>query len=68
MYQDAERLLADDVGAVFLAHQVVFQIWWPWITGMAPDRNGNVVFRWLDIAQFQMYVHKDVDELKANYL
>ncbi len=34
---------------------------------MAPNREGNVVFRWLDIARFQMYIHKDVDDLKANY-
>lgn len=65
MFQDAERILAGDVGVIFLAHQVVFQIWWPWIVGMAPDRSGNVVFRWLDISRFQMYVHKDVDAMKA---
>jgi hypothetical protein len=63
MFQDAERILAGDVGVVFLAHQVVFQIWWPWIVGMHPNNEGNVVFRWLDIARFQMYVHKDVDTL-----
>ena len=67
MFQDAETLLVDEVGAVFLAHQVVFQIWWPWLVGMHPDKNGNVVYRWLDIAFAQMYIHKDVDELKANY-
>ena len=64
-FQDAERLLVEDIGAIFLAHQVVFQIWWPWIVGMAPDKTGNSVFRWLDISRFQMYIHKDVDEMKA---
>jgi len=68
MFQDAEKILCDEVGGVFLAHQVVFQIWWPWIVGMAPDKTGNVVFRWLDIARFQMYVHKDVDQLKEEYM
>jgi len=67
MYRDAETLLVDEVGAVFLAHQVVFQIWWPWLVGMHPDRNGNVVYRWLDIAFSQMYIRNDVDDLKANY-
>ncbi len=67
MYQEAEEILASDVGVIFLAHQVVFQIWWPWLVGMAPDRSGNVVFRWLDIARFQMYIHQNVDELKASY-
>ncbi|MCC7357951.1 MAG: twin-arginine translocation signal domain-containing protein [Anaerolineales bacterium] len=62
-FQDAEKILAGDVGVVFLAHQIVFQIWWPWLVGMHPDKTGNVVFRWLDIARFQMYIHKDVDTL-----
>jgi ABC-type transport system substrate-binding protein len=67
MFMDAEKILADEVGGVFLAHQVVFQIWWPWITGIHADKTGNVVYRWLDIAQFQMYIHKDVDQLKEQY-
>jgi peptide/nickel transport system substrate-binding protein/oligopeptide transport system substrate-binding protein len=66
-YQAAEEILVSDVGAIFLAHQVIFQIWWPWLVGMHPDKTGNVVFRWLDISLFQMYVHKDVDSLKAQY-
>jgi hypothetical protein len=35
--------------------------------GIAPDRTGNQVFRWLDISRFQMYIHQNVEELKANY-
>lgn len=66
-FQDAEKILVEDVGGVFLAHQVVFQIWWPWLVGMAPNTDGNVVFRWLDIARYQMYIRNDVDDLKANY-
>jgi len=68
LFQDAEKILCDDVGGVFLAHQVVFQIWWPWVVGMAANSEGNVVFRWLDIARFQMYISQDVDELKAEYM
>jgi peptide/nickel transport system substrate-binding protein/oligopeptide transport system substrate-binding protein len=67
LYQQAEEILASDVGVIFLAHQVVFQIWWPWLVGMAPNSEGNVVFRWLDISRFQMYIHQNVDELKASY-
>lgn len=66
-FQDAEKILVDDVGGVFLAHQVVFQIWWPWLVGMHPNTEGNVVFRWLDIARFQMYIQNTVDDLKASY-
>jgi oligopeptide transport system substrate-binding protein len=67
MFQDAEKLLVTDIGGIFLGHQVVFQIWWPWLVGMHPDKTGNVVYRWLDIAAFQMYIRNDVDDLKANY-
>ena len=35
------------------------------VTGMHPDKSGNVVFRWLDIAFTQMYIRNDVDALKA---
>ena len=66
VYQDAQKLIIDDVGVIFLAHQVVFQIWWPWLVGMHPDKTGNVVFRWLDIAFTQMYIRNDVDALKAS--
>jgi oligopeptide transport system substrate-binding protein len=65
-YQDAEKLLVEDVGVIFLGHQIVFQIWWPWLVGMHPDKVGNVVFRWLDIAYTQMYIRNDVDALKAS--
>lgn len=68
MFQDAEKILVEDVGAVFLTHQIVFQFWWPWIVGMHPDKTGNVVYRWLDIARFQMYVRDDVDQLKQEYM
>ena len=67
MFMDAEQILTSEVAAAFLTHQVVFQIWWPWLVGMAADKTGNVVFRWLDISRFQMYIRNDVDELKAQY-
>jgi len=66
-YQDAQKILIDDIGVIFLAHQIVFQIWWPWLTGMHANKEGNVVFRWLDISYTQMYIRNDVDALKASY-
>jgi ABC-type oligopeptide transport system substrate-binding subunit len=65
-YQQAEAILCSDVGVIFLAHQIVFQIWWPWLVGMHPDKTGNVVFRWLDISFSQMYIRNDVATLKAS--
>lgn len=61
LYQQAERILVEDVGAIFLTHMVTHQVWWPYLTGFEPDRAGNVVFRYLDISRFQMYIRSDVD-------
>ncbi len=58
-YQEAERLLVEDVGAVFLTHNVIFQTWWPYVKGIPADKTGNVVFRWLDLTRFQMYMGTD---------
>jgi oligopeptide transport system substrate-binding protein len=62
LYQQAERILVEDVGGLFLSQTVTHQIWYPYLTGFEPDKNGNVVFRYLDIARFQMYIRNDVDE------
>ncbi len=62
LYQDAERVLVEDVGGIFLTHMVIHQVWHPYLTGFEPDKNGNTVFRYLDISRFQMYIRNDVDE------
>jgi oligopeptide transport system substrate-binding protein len=66
-YQAAEKIQVTDCGQVFITHQIIFQVWWPWLVGLHADKTGNVVFRWLDITQFQMYISKDVDTLKAQF-
>lgn len=65
LYQDAERILVEDVGGIFLTHMVTHQVWYPYLTGFEPDKNGNVVFRYLDIARFQMYMRNDVDRWRG---
>ncbi|MBM3265883.1 MAG: hypothetical protein FJY97_21020, partial [candidate division Zixibacteria bacterium] len=44
-YEEAERLLAADVGAVFLWHTKVFELRKPRIKGLQLDRWGNRPFR-----------------------
>ena len=66
-YQQAEVIQCTDAAFIFITHQVIYQAWWPWIVGIPPDKNGNVVFRGFDLTPYQMYVHKDVDALKAQY-
>jgi len=60
LYQDAEKILVDDVGGIFLSHQVIAQIWWPYLAGIPTDKQGLQVFRWLDITRYQMYIRNDV--------
>lgn len=65
LYQQAERILVEDVGGIFLTHMVTYQVWYPYLTGFEPDKNGNVVFRYLDISRFQMYIRNDVDQWRG---
>lgn len=65
LYQQAERMLVEDVGGIFLTHMVTHQVWYPYLTGFEPDKNGNVVFRYLDISRFQMYIRNDVDQWRG---
>ena len=65
LYQQAERILVEDAGGIFLTHMVTHQVWYPYLTGFEPDKNGNVVFRYLDISRFQMYIRNDVDQWRG---
>lgn len=62
LYNQAERILIEDVGAIFLSHQVIFQAWWPYIAGIPQDITGRYVYRYLDLSRFQMYIRDDVDD------
>lgn len=68
LYQQAERVLVEDVGGIFLTHMVTHQVWYPYLTGFEPDKNGSTVFRYLDISRFQMYIRNDVDRWRASRL
>ncbi len=65
LYRQAERILVEDVGGIFLTHMVTHQVWYPYLTGFEPDKNGNTVFRYLDISRFQMYIRNDVDRWRT---
>jgi oligopeptide transport system substrate-binding protein len=62
LYQQAEKVLVEDVGGIFLTHLLIFQTWWPYLTGIPADKTGNVAFHYLDISRFQMYIKNDVDQ------
>ena len=69
MYQEAEKVLVDeDPGAAFLSHQVIFQIWWPYIAGVPADDSGNQVWRGLDITLYQAYMRNDENQWRTGAL
>jgi ABC-type transport system substrate-binding protein len=65
LYQQAERILVEDVGAVFLSHQVITQVWWPYITGIPTDNQGLTVYRWLDTTIYSLYIRNDVAKWRS---
>ncbi|MBA3769596.1 MAG: peptide ABC transporter substrate-binding protein [Blastocatellia bacterium] len=67
IYGEAERLLVEDVGGLFLTHQVTNQVWYPYLTGFEPQSDGEIVFRYLDISRFQMYIRDDVDDWRDRW-
>jgi ABC-type transport system substrate-binding protein len=48
MFQDAERLLVEDVGAVFIYHRTVADLYKPYLKGseLEPDKNGMAAMHW----------------------
>ena len=38
----------------FISHNVIFQVWYPYLTGIPTDDTGNVVWRGLDITRFSL--------------
>jgi ABC-type transport system substrate-binding protein len=48
MFQDAERILVEDVPAVFVYHGTYVQFIKPWVTGqfLQPDDNGIIAMHW----------------------
>jgi peptide/nickel transport system substrate-binding protein/oligopeptide transport system substrate-binding protein len=47
MYQDAERILLQDVGAVTVYHPISHQLWKPWVKGIVPTKDG--ITQWANI-------------------
>ncbi|MBN1580257.1 MAG: peptide ABC transporter substrate-binding protein [Anaerolineae bacterium] len=64
MFQEAEKILVDDVGGVFLNHRWAAEIYQPYIQspGMRiPDSQGIAAFHWgNDWIWNEMYIGKDV--------
>jgi peptide/nickel transport system substrate-binding protein/oligopeptide transport system substrate-binding protein len=63
MFKQAEKILVDDVGAVFIAHRIAGELVQPYFTGSfrTPDSQGFTGFHWgNDHYWNSIYVTKDV--------
>lgn len=69
MFQDAEKILVDDVGAVFLDHRWLGDLFQPYIQGdcfRTPDSHGVSAWHWgNDWCWGNFYVSKDVMNVKT---
>ena len=68
LFQLAEKILVSEAAAVFLATQNIYQVWYPYISGIHPNAAGDVAYRYLDISRFQMYINNNVDQYRTQTL
>jgi ABC-type transport system substrate-binding protein len=64
LYQQAEKILVEQAAAVFLDYMNIFQIWWPYLVGIKPNKKGEIAYRYLDVSRFQMYINNTVDQYR----
>ena len=65
MYQDAERILVEDVGGAFLVHRIQGTLWQPYMNATGncwePDRQGTIATHWGNAHCWgQYYITNDV--------
>ena len=68
MFQDAEKILVDDVGGIFLIHRTPGWIYRPYLKGseLEPDKTGVATWHWpapedISTLPLTLYISKDVD-------
>jgi ABC-type transport system substrate-binding protein len=69
LFQEAERILVEDVPGVFIYHATEVQLIKPWLKGefIAPDKNGIAALHWPDFTTMstvpeEMYVSADAPD------
>jgi peptide/nickel transport system substrate-binding protein/oligopeptide transport system substrate-binding protein len=73
MFQDAERLLVEDVGGIFLYHQTPADLYRPYLKGteLEPDDNGVAAIHWPGFSTFSqlvgsMYIGNEVTNYRTS--
>ena len=68
LYQEAEQILVEDAGGVFLYWAKTPQFWKPYLKGksLEPNKDGIVAFRGnkLGLTHYTMYVTNDREQIE----
>ena len=56
LYDQAQRILAEDVGAVFLYYGMKASLRKPWLKGIKRDRDGEYPFWGNNTGYFDIYI------------
>jgi peptide/nickel transport system substrate-binding protein/oligopeptide transport system substrate-binding protein len=71
MFKDAERILVEDVGGIFLIHRTPGNIYRPYVKGseLEPDKTGVAAWHWpgiedINMLSFTMYISNEVDQYR----
>ena len=62
LYDEAEQILATDVGGVFLFHPDLLELRKPWFRGLTPNRFGRTLFSTLHTNLMDIYIGDNVEE------
>jgi len=68
LYQEAEKILCEQVGGIFLLYDQRAQFWKPYVKGksLEPNKDGIVAFRGnkLGLTDYTVYITKDVADYR----
>ena len=58
MYGDAERILVEEAGGVFLVYPLNLELRKPWLKGLKINKSGYSYFTWDNSVHTNMYIAK----------
>ena len=58
LYQEAEQLLVEDVGGVFLYHGITVELRKPYLRGLEINKYGYTLFTWIGIVHTNMFIER----------
>ncbi len=72
MFQDAERILVEDVGSIFIVHRTPGDLYKPYAKGteLEPDQNGKAAIHWPGLSAYSilpssLYIGREVSNYRS---